>query len=188
MAESRLAPILGWLGFGVISVVVLGIPSAWVLLPRETIEEFRAESGLQQGIPEKHLLPEAYVGWVIVRFEIEEGSALSLEDGIRIYRHSEDGLLETSSPWNPGFKRQEYFYDTELGWRQLGQGQGAPRIWGETSIAVREYVDQEPPERRYAFFVGTQEQYRQAGPVFLSPQITSLHEDLSELRDRQLNP
>lgn len=181
MALSRLGTIVGWLGLVVIGLLVVGVTCAWVLLPKKTLDAFRSETGLRRGVPETHLLPDGYEGWVIVRFGVEGASALETDEGALMYCYDETGVLVTSTEWNSGFKKQDYFYETANGRQSLARLVDERRIWGKISISAREHLEQTKAERRDAFFVGTREQYHRARPVWASPQQRSLGGDFAEV-------
>jgi hypothetical protein len=122
---------------------------------------------IPQGIPEKHLIPEDFVGWTEVRWEIPEAPPLPREEGYLVFRYSGTGRLETSSsPNEEGLAVDLYFYVRGEGLEKLPSVEiGADRrIWGNQKSFRIVRTDGELVEKdmRSRFFVGTEEQYKDA--------------------------
>jgi len=108
----------------------------------------------------RFLIPEGYVGWVRVEFQVSGAPVLPVEGGEYLFEVSRSGLLRTSSAEEFGWAKDHFFYYSEKGTRTLqetGPGAGG-LIWGKIngeesgSQGKRKYVE---------FFVGTEQQFRQ---------------------------
>lgn len=122
---------------------------------------------IPRGVPEKHLIPEDFVGWTEVRWEVPEAPPLPREQGYLLFRYSEAGRLETSSsPNEEGLAVDQYFYVRDEGLEKLPSLElGADRrIWGAQRSFRIVRTDGELVEKdlRSRFFVGTEEQYQAA--------------------------
>jgi hypothetical protein len=102
--------------------------------------------------PTRFLIPDNYTGWVEVRYAEANANTLPIDNGTLICRIPDNGLLETSSPLESGWAKDEYFYyskDGALhGLKSTGWGRGG-EIWGEVNSATEQF-----------FFVGTEQQFR----------------------------
>jgi hypothetical protein len=163
-----------WIILGGIAVVTALATFALLFLPAEAVDGLRTEFGLSVGLDERHVIPSDRRGWLVVQFGVAGAPALERDGGRLVFHHPESGALVTSSPWNPGLKTREF---------RQGDGEGAvslpkygpdARIWGEADITVREHKDEDATERRCGFFVGTEEEYLQAGSLTRSPSYLEL--------------
>lgn len=132
--------------------------------------------------PDRYLIPQGYVGWVIVEYEVKAAPALQREDGHDLYKIPGAGRLETSSPHEDGAAHDEYFYIGSKGRRAIpftGWGDGG-MIWGSSisdgSIGVGDdkgmRTIQTPPTE--TFFVGTEQQFQKAGAAPYSKQMQKI--------------
>ena len=112
--------------------------------------------------PECWLIPEGYVGWLRLDFEIVGTPELPLVDGCRVVRVPPSGRVQTSLPDTtmPGKRRNRYFYVSEKGRVSLkdilhGSLEGN-QIWDDA------YVGQSRPLKvlYHCLFVGTEAQYK----------------------------
>jgi hypothetical protein len=136
-----------------------------LFLPAEAVDGLRTEFGLQRGLEETHLIPGDRRGWLLVRFGVDGAPALERDGERLVFRHPASGALLTSSPWNPGFKARTFRRVQAQGTVALPRYGPDARIWGEADIAVREHVEDDVAERRSAFFVGTEDEYHEAGSL-----------------------
>ena len=60
--------------------------------------------------PCRFLIPKDYVGWLKINFKAPDATALSLEDGLYLFRFAPDGTAKTSSDIEYGARRDEYYY------------------------------------------------------------------------------
>lgn len=132
--------------------------------------------------PDRFLIPDGYVGWVLIEYQIKGAPPLPLEEGRDLYRISNQGRLQTSSAPEEGMASDEYFYVTSKGRKVIkdtGWG-GGGLIWaGSTSdgkIGVGNSQGtrtvQTPPTQ--TFFVGTAQQFQKAGPEPQSRQMQKI--------------
>jgi len=108
----------------------------------------------------RFLIPEGYVGWVRVEFQIKDAPLLPVEGGECLFKFPPSGLLRTSSSEEYGWAKDHYFYYSEKGTRILRDtGPSSERlIWGK--INGEESGSQ--GKRKYEeFFVGTEQQFRE---------------------------
>ena len=106
----------------------------------------------------RFLIPEGYVGWVRVEFQIKDAPPLPVEGGEYLFKLPPSGLLRTSSSEEYGWAEDHYFYYSEKGTRILRDtGPSSERlIWGK--INGEESGSQ--GKRKYEeFFVGTEQQF-----------------------------
>jgi|GEM_PF-1839861 len=69
-----------------------------------------ASSCAQQSEDTIRLIPEGYLGTVMIIFNQKNGEAEEYEDGKRVYRIPETGILYTQFEPNYGIQKHEYFY------------------------------------------------------------------------------
>jgi Family of unknown function (DUF6843) len=103
----------------------------------------------------KFLIPEGYVGWLRVEYDVECFPPIPVGDGVRILRFARANVLETSSPMPEDAAERQYFYYAEDGSeRNLAADyrSGNGMIWQETSGSRGGKM------RMFIFFVGTEEQ------------------------------
>lgn len=114
--------------------------------------------------PDRFVITQGYVGWVIVEYKVNGAPALPQEDGRDLYKIPRSGRLQTSSPPEDGMAQDEYFYIGPKGRLELedtGWGEGG-MIWGgswsDGSIGVGDDKGTKtvhtPPTQ--TFFVGTE--------------------------------
>jgi hypothetical protein len=103
------------------------------------------------------LIPEAYSGWVRVEFEVAGAPALPVEDGQLLLRVPSTGLLETSSPEEYGWVKDNYAFYSNGGLRPIPKSGPSRLIWGK----INGEATNSAGRRKYEeFFVGTEKQYR----------------------------
>jgi hypothetical protein len=111
--------------------------------------------------PGTYLIPEGYIGWVRVDYNLENASSLPIENGRQLYRFPPSGRLQTSSTLEYTRGRDvAYFYssnDSRLPLKSTDRG-GGGMIWGEfkNSMACSRGETQECYEY---IFVGSEELY-----------------------------
>jgi len=106
----------------------------------------------------RFLIPEGYIGWVRIEFEVPGESPLPLESGQMVARIPPSGLLKTSSPERYGWARDSYLYYSSAGdLRQLPNSGHGRLIWGKMNGAKSGSSGEHKYEE---FFVGTEPQYK----------------------------
>jgi len=106
----------------------------------------------------RFLIPEGYVGWVRVEFQVNGAPPLPVEGGEHLFTFSPSGLLRTSSSEEYGWAKDHYFYYSEKGTRILpdtGPG-GGGLIWGRIN---GEETGSQGKRKYEEFFVGTEQQF-----------------------------
>lgn len=111
--------------------------------------------------PDRYLIPDGYVGWVRINYEVDAAPALPLEDGYNLIKISPDGLLNTSSGIEEGWATDEYFYYSGDKRQKLPHTVNKDMIFGH--IIGKKSVGGQKPTRYEEFFVGTKEQYEKYG-------------------------
>ena len=115
--------------------------------------------------PTKFLIPEGYLGWIEVKYGEPNARALQVNKGTFICQLPDSGLLNTSSPLEEGWAKDEYFYyskDGSLhGLKETGWGAGG-MIWGNTNEWQLSPDGSMPKQVAAYFYVGTEEQSHRA--------------------------
>ena len=110
--------------------------------------------------PSRFLVPEGYVGWVRVEFQVPGAAPLPVDGGEYLFKFPPAGLLSTSSSEEYGWAKDHYFYYSEGGTRvlpQTGPG-GGGLIWGKLNAEKSGPLG----KRKYEeFFVGTEQQFQE---------------------------
>ncbi len=108
----------------------------------------------------RFLIPEGYVGWVRVEFQVNGAPPLLVEGGEYLFKFPPSGLLRTSSSEEYGWAKDHYLYYSEKGARLLpdtGPG-GGGLIWGKIN---GEETGSQGKRKYEEFFVGTEQQFRE---------------------------
>ncbi|HEY0004837.1 MAG TPA: hypothetical protein VGB17_08490 [Pyrinomonadaceae bacterium] len=109
----------------------------------------------------RYLIPQGYVGWVRIDFNVKEAPPLPLEDGYYIVRVPPTGYLQTSSDDQINLLYTEYDYVCGGAKYRLAVNTGLAecRVWQEFSGYIGGYQMPEPsPKYRY-LFVGLKDEY-----------------------------
>lgn len=102
----------------------------------------------------KFLIPEGYVGWLRVEYDVECFPPVPVVDGVRILRFAGANVLKTSSPMpEDAAERQYFYYAADGSERNLAADyrNGNGMIWQETPGSRGGKM------RMFIFFVGTEE-------------------------------
>jgi len=174
LAHDSIARIFSWAAGIVIVVGATALAFVWFVVPESAKDDFRRTHGMEEGIPERHLVPDGYRGWAIVAYNMSGRPELPVEDGVLVFRYSESGRLETSSPWNHGIKRKEFFTHGPAGQTALLKVGPNRRIWGvyDLSRVSDNEGDSGGSGWQSGFFVGTHEDFDGANklaPYHLPP-------------------
>jgi hypothetical protein len=105
--------------------------------------------------PYRFLIPEGYVGWIRVDFDVSGAPPLPIEDGFYIFKFSESGRLQTSSGDIVESRRNEFlYYSTEGSYKLKVAGPIEKRmVHGEFSGPGPGHIAPVPNHYRY-FFIG----------------------------------
>ena len=115
---------------------------------------------LQESARRRFLIPNGYVGWIKIDYDVEGAPALPIEDGFYLLKFPPSGHLQTSSPNEFALLQDEHFYysgSDRAPLKQTGWG-GGGMVWAgySGSSAVG-------PEKYGGLFIGTEEQYKSVG-------------------------
>ncbi|MCX2679362.1 hypothetical protein OOZ15_05350 [Galbibacter sp. EGI 63066] len=72
----------------------------------------------EEGEDSIRLIPKGYEGPVLIVFNQSKGEPKEYEDGKRVYRIPENGILETQFEPNYGIQKHQFFYVDSLGNRE----------------------------------------------------------------------
>ena len=123
-------------------------------------------SGQENRRPYRFLIPDEYVGWVRVDFNVKDAPALPIEDGYYIIKIPPTGRLQTATDDDFELKGDEYYYVCGNTKRILSTDVGSDRtrIWdrfsGPAGVATGTSL-----KFRYAF-VGTRVEFDRFAPNF----------------------
>ena len=108
----------------------------------------------------RFLIPEGYVGWVRVEFQVNGAPPLPVEGGEYLIKLPPSGLLSTSSSEEYGWAKDHYLYYSEKGTRILPDTApgGGGLIWGKIN---GEQTGSQGNRKYEEFFVGTEQQFRE---------------------------
>lgn len=156
--------ILGWVVAAVVLLGAMGLALIVFVVPKAAQDEFLAAHGLQEGAPERHIIPVGHTGWAVVKYDIPGAPELPMEDGVLVFRYPASGPLETASPFIPGIKRKEYFCDGPAGLEPLQKLGPNRRIWG--AYDLQRVLGEDDAvigrDRQSGFFAGTGDEYSAA--------------------------
>lgn len=114
----------------------------------------------------RYLIPQGYIGWICVEFNVQGTPPLPLENGYYLLKFPRDGWLQTSSKVEYGWAKDEYYYYSVKGRHRLedtGPGMGG-LIWnasiGSKTRVLGKHRIVYPTTGR--FFVGTEQQANNA--------------------------
>lgn len=107
--------------------------------------------------PSEFLVPDGYVGWVRLEHNLKGAPPVPVEDGVKIFKFPESGVLETSSYGPERGAEDEYFYYSQDGSRrQIPQDYrgGKGTIWGQYQGSKGGVMT------LFGFFIGSEEEYK----------------------------
>lgn len=120
-------------------------------------------------VPEKFVMADGYVGWIIVEYGNVSCPASVERDGFRVETVPADGVLCTSSPMPGGWADDVYEYAGAPRSNLLSNPQtGMNRIWHEHAESVG------GAKRFYVFYVGDR-----LAEAELKRELKALHERLA---------
>jgi hypothetical protein len=110
--------------------------------------------------PSRFLIPEGYVGWVRIEFDVLGTPTVPIEDGGYLFKVPPTGVLKTSLKLQDGWPEDRYYYYSEERRRELStrSQDGKRLIWSKINGAVSGLSGEKSYEE---FFVGTEQQFRQ---------------------------
>lgn len=106
-----------------------------------------------RALPYRFLIPEGYVGWIRVDFDVSNAPQLPIEDGFYIFKFPESGRLQTSSSDVVESRRNEFhYYSTEGSYKLKVVGPIEKRmVPGEFSGPGSGHIAPVPNHYRYIF-------------------------------------
>jgi len=107
--------------------------------------------------PSRFLVPDGYVGWVLLNYNVREAEPVPTDNNIKTFKFPASGALNTSSPGPQRGAEDEYFYYSPDGSTRsipMNYGNGKGMIWGQHEGTRNGELAQ------FGFFVGTEEQYK----------------------------
>ena len=121
---------------------------------------FSRGSQTSQPVTSRFLIPDGYVGWVHVEFDVPDAEPVSSEQGQYVFKIPADGKLSTSSPERFGWNNDEYFYVSPSGLHPLPTRAGNGRmVWGKIN---GERGDASARRRYEEFFIGNERKFRES--------------------------
>lgn len=112
--------------------------------------------------PNLYLIPEGYVGWVRIDYEVEGAPELPIEDGFYLLRIPASGHWKTSAGYETGWASDEYYYVDATGDRERIPATAPDRgglIWREVTGGAQKRNEEDLTFIQ--FFVGPEELAKQ---------------------------
>jgi hypothetical protein len=151
---------------GVIAAVLVTVGAAVYFFFRysftaEGLYKVQTAVGVDARRPERHIVPEDFRGWAVLRFGIEAAEPLPIDDQALIIEYPPNGRLDTSypPPNEDGFLHREYFRRTADGLSPLHR---AGDVWGEYTMRAFVREDGTATGVSTGFFVGSLTEFRRA--------------------------
>jgi hypothetical protein len=112
--------------------------------------------------PYRFLIPEGYVGWARVEFEVDNAPPLPMQASQYVVKFPPSGLLRSSSSEEYGQAHDHYFYYSDNGTRPLPDSTSdkGRMIWGKIN---GEGSGIQGKKKYEEFFVGSEEQFKEQG-------------------------
>jgi hypothetical protein len=107
--------------------------------------------------PSRFLVPERYVGWLLLEYNVKDTQPISVENGTKVFKFPANGALYTSSSGpDKGADNEFLFYSADGSTHEISRDYRNSRgmIWGEHEGTRNGMLSQ------FGFFVGTEEQYK----------------------------
>jgi hypothetical protein len=114
----------------------------------------------------RFLIPEGYIGWVRIEFEVQGAPPLPMEGGEYIIKIPADGVLQTSSAEQYGWARDRYYYYSGPSTHSLPDSGDGDSIWGKLN---GEATGASGKQKYEEFFVGTAQQFKNQARERKSP-------------------
>jgi len=110
--------------------------------------------------PSRYLIPDGYVGWVNIYFEVQDKPPLPVEERHYLFNIPSTGELQTSSRLVGGIANDDYYYVDQHGNRHKLESTG----WGDGGMIWAETTGNDDRGNVYErFFVGTEKQLKDYG-------------------------
>jgi hypothetical protein len=112
-------------------------------------------------IPHRYVIPEGYVGWVKVDFNVKDAPPLSVKDGYYVLNIPPTGHLATSSDDEYQTVKDVYYQLCDDVQQRLSLGSDNSMVWGHFKGPAGTFNSKDRPYKYRYFFVGSKEQYHQ---------------------------
>ena len=111
----------------------------------------------------RFIIPDGYTGWFYVYYRVDGKEALKTEDGYNLLIIPKNGLLETSSSYEPGIAKDEFFYVRDNKRTRISFDLVWPGSYGSTEIKD-DKNKAKPTTTTFvaSYFIGTEKKFRQA--------------------------
>jgi hypothetical protein len=145
-----------------------------LVVPRSTAVAICAQT-TRKALPYRFLVPEGYVGWIRVDFDVSNAPLLPVEDGFYIFKFPKSGRLQTSSSDVVDSRWNEFFYySADEKYRiRVGGPLESRLVQQEFSGPGRGHRAPVPNRYRYIFIGPTD--------VFESYQASDKHDEAQEI-------
>ena len=111
---------------------------------------------------DKIVLPKDYIGEVRVYYKVPNRPPLSQEKGRLVFRIPPSGILETSSPYTPGWASDRYYYFDAASRTEMevhvNSATSLVKTWDQ-GVATRFDEGRNTQVTYWHFFIGTKEDY-----------------------------
>jgi len=114
----------------------------------------------KQRKPDKVIVPSGFSGWITVRYRVAGAPPLPIENGKNIIRIDPSGAISTSSNYEVGLAKDEYYFENSHMLTPIPEDSPGPG-----SHAWRVNRQNESGRVYDRFFVGTQEEYAAASKM-----------------------
>lgn len=136
------------------AIAILGLP---IFIAAAVFGPAAFDLAFHRRPPERYLVPAGFTGWVRVDYRQKNAPPLPVEDGHRVYKFNEQGIIATSADQFSGHGKDEFFYYSGNQRKPLstaGVCKGG-MIWQPQTL-----IDPRTSLPYARFFVGTEDQYR----------------------------
>jgi len=116
--------------------------------------------------PVKYLIPDGYIGWVVVSYNEPTAPPLPIVKGEIVCKFPANGILRTSSLLEGGWAKDEFFYyftDGSLHQLRDSSWVNGGMIW-DGSVSYELPAGGIPKQFDQLYFVGSEEQFHHAPP------------------------
>lgn len=108
----------------------------------------------------RYLVPDGYVGWVRVDFNVRDASPLPVEDSFHILKIPKTGRLRTSTEDEYGIVGDEYYYYCRDNRRRLEIDATKPTCMIDGNFQGPGVFTYETPYKYRYFFAGPKQEYK----------------------------
>ena len=116
--------------------------------------------------PSKFLIPDGYVGWLLLEYGVKDTQPVPIEAGVEVFKFPSSGTLNTSSAGPQRGAEDEYFYysaEGSLREIRMDYRNGSGMVWGQYEGTRDGALAQ------FGFFVGKEELYKKYRSGMIHP-------------------